>query len=79
MKTRIVNGVEPLLAEELTREYQSCSRLRRRMVDLLEKDIDAAHVSMRDEEMFKSSSWPEYQASKIGEVRALLKIISLLE
>lgn len=78
MKSSIVANVEEKMAQQLEGEYLSCFTLRKRMADLLRKDLDALHQSMRDEDIMSSSSWPYVQAAKIGEAKALLKLISLL-
>jgi hypothetical protein len=79
MKTRLLVGLDENEAEEVKREYLSASRLRKRISDLLQKDIDGIHASMRNEPDYALGSWPYFQAEKIGEVKALLKIISLFE
>jgi hypothetical protein len=78
MKSRLTNSLEENEASEVEREYLSTSRLRRRIIDLLNKDIDALHLSMRNEEEYSNPSWAYKQAEKIGEVKALTKLISLL-
>lgn len=77
MKSRILAGLEKTEQESLDKDWETSRRLRRRMVDLLQKDVDAIHASMRDNETFNSPSWAYEQAAKIGEVKALMKIISL--
>lgn len=79
MKTRLLNGIEKLEADEVEREYLSSSRLRKRIRDLLQKDVDSIHMSMREEESYNNPSWPYLQSQKLGEVKAILKLISLLE
>jgi len=79
MKTRIVNGVEEGLANQLRGEFISCFTLRKRIASLLQDDLDALHKSMRDEEVMSSPSWSHIQAAKVGEAKALVKLIGLLE
>lgn len=79
MKTRLLNGLEDGLKDEVKREYLSTSHLRKRITDLMEKDIEGVYQSMRDETNYGEASWPFHQAEKIGEIKALKKLISLLE
>jgi len=78
MKTRITQGVEERLAEQLTGEFRSCFTLRKRLAELLQDDLDALHQSMRDEGVMSYPSWPYLQSAKIGEAKALVKLIGLL-
>lgn len=78
MKSRLIGGLSEADAEEVTRQYNNYAVLRNRMREILEKDLDALHVSMRDEEKMETASWPFLHASKLGEARALSKLISLL-
>lgn len=79
MKTRLLNGLEQGLKDEVKREYLSTHHLRERITNLLETDIEAIYKSMRDAENYGEASWPFHQAEKIGEIKALKKLIRLLE
>ena len=79
MKTKLLNGLEEGTKDQVKQEYDSCSHLRRRMAKLLETDVDNIHKSMREDDSHKYPSWPYKQAERIGEVKALKKLISLLE
>lgn len=77
MKTRVLNGLNTEEQSDLSQQWAGSGRLRRRIVDLLNEDIESIHASMRTDVAEGSASWPYSQAAKLGEVKALLKIISL--
>lgn len=79
MKSRLLNGLEDGHKDLVEGQWKTSSRMRERMVELLERDIDAIHLSMRNEAQYNKASWPYEQAEKIGEVKALKKIIALLQ
>lgn len=79
MKTRILNGLEADLSETIEREFKTSHYLRKRLVELLNKDITSVQESMLNETAYNKASWPYFQADKLGEVKALQKLISLLE
>lgn len=73
MKSRLLNSLEDGRKDQVKGEFQSSYHLRERVRELLERDIDTIHRSMRDEENYETPSWPYKQAEKIGEVKALKK------
>lgn len=79
MKTRLLNGLEAGVQDQVKGEYLSSARMRRRLTEILEGDIEVIYKSMRDSENYGEASWPFHQAEKIGEIKALKKIIGLLE
>lgn len=50
----------------------------KKLINILEKDYDALEEQRVSREQYDKSSWPFYQADKIGEQRAYKKIIKLL-
>ena len=79
MKSRLLNGLEPDLKTTVEREFASSHHLRKRLQEVLRGDIETLQRSMRDDESFNQGDWALKQANKIGESKALLKLISLLE
>lgn len=79
MKTRLLNGLEDGHKDLVESQWKSSVRMRERLQELLERDIEAVHLSMRDETQYNKASWPYEQAEKIGEVKALKKLIALLK
>lgn len=53
-------------------------RIFERAQQILEQDLDASLKKSSSEEAFDKPAWAEYQASMLGEQRALRKIIGLL-
>ena len=78
MKTRLLNGLEDGMSDLIKSQYQSSYKLRERMVEILERDVDNVHKSMRSDEEY-GPSWAYLQAERVGEVKALKKLIGLLE
>lgn len=79
MKSRLLSGLEDGKKDLVESQWKSSVKMRERLADLLERDVDALHLSMRNEAQYNKASWPYEQAEKIGEVKALKKLISLLE
>jgi hypothetical protein len=79
MKSRITANLSEAEATSLTKDFASAVKLRRRLVELLEKDIETLHTGMRDEDILLSPSWAYFQADRVAQVKALKKIISLIE
>ena len=79
MKTRLLNGLEAGVQDQVRGEYLSSARMRRRLAEILEGDIEVLYKSMRDDSNYGEAAWPFHQAEKIGEFKALKKIVGLLE
>jgi len=79
MKTRVLKGLDDETKAELNAQFVHCARWRKRMVEILNEDIDALHASMRNEENFDSPNWALLQADRLAQVKAKRKFISLLE
>lgn len=52
--------------------------LLRRIVKLLKDDLECSVASMREVSAYDTSSWPFFQADKLGEQRAIAKMIGIL-
>lgn len=76
MKTRIMEGLSEQEQTELRSEWVASLRLRRRIEEILRKDIDSLVVSMCNDEHFQSD-WPYVQADRVAQIKAMRKIISL--
>lgn len=79
MKTKITNSLEEADKDLVLSQFNTTVRIRKRLCELLEKDIDNIHLSMRESINYSNPSWGYEQAEKLGEVKALKKLISLLE
>lgn len=60
-------------------EYKAAVRFRKRMAEVLRKEMTNKEKSMRDEADFASPSWALIQAEKIGQVRVYEQFIDFLE
>jgi hypothetical protein len=79
LRSRITHGVEPELADIIEREWKASPRLRERLVEILEKEMSDIHISMRNEDDFKSANWANIHARKLGETAKLQKLINFLK
>ena len=78
MKSSLTSNVEKDLAETIKREWSGSVHLRQRLVEMLEKDIEGIHQSMRNED-FNEDNWANIHARKLGEAKGLTKLITLLK
>tara|TARA_R110000851_G_scaffold258264_1_gene410703 strand:- start:16832 stop:17071 length:240 start_codon:yes stop_codon:yes gene_type:complete len=79
MKTRLLNNLEEGVKAQVHQEYLSSARLRKRITELLEADAEAIYKGMRDSSDYEKAAWAYQQAEKIGEIKALKKLIGLFE
>lgn len=79
MKTRILTGLNEQDASELKGQFIASSRLRKRLVEVLEGDIESLRADMARDEHFKSPNWNLIQADRIAQEKAIRKFISLIE
>lgn len=80
MKSSITAGLDEKEATELRQEFVASHHVRKRIREMLQKDIDNLHTSMKNEEYLSSSpNWTLIQIDRIAQIKAYEKIISLLE
>jgi hypothetical protein len=79
MKSRITNNLEEDFKNTVEREFETSYHLRKRLREMLNKDMDNLFSQMKSSDYMEKENWPLNHASLIGEARALQKIISLLE
>lgn len=78
MKTRLTKGLDERDQEIERENFHKALGFRKRMIDLLNEEIDGLHASMRDEDGFNNPNWAYVQADRVAQVKALRRIISLL-
>lgn len=79
MKTKLLSNLTPEDEAELRQNFVYSLVLRKRLIEVLESEIDSHHASMRKEENFDKPNWALIQADRIAQVKALKRVISLLE
>lgn len=79
MKTSLTKGMDEREKEEFKAQFINSYPVRSKYIEVLEEKIKGIYKEMLEEDISSSPSWPISQASKLAEVRALRKIISLLE
>lgn len=77
MKLSLTSNLTDGEKEQVEHEFKTSGLLRRRLIELLERENDSIHKAMRDVEGF-DAGWHYEQASKIGQVKSNIKLISLL-
>jgi len=79
MKTRWLEGLDNESdKEEVKYEFEKAFKARKRLAQLLEKEIASLVVNMTNEDHFEKE-WSLIQADRIGHIKAYRKIIGLLE
>ena len=79
MKSRLLSGLEGDLKNQVEREYSSSTHLREQLKNILTSDVENIQRLMREDEGYSNAAWPFKQAEKLGETKALLKLVSLLK
>lgn len=79
MISRWFNGLDTDERKDLEREFNSSVRVREKIVEILKKDLQNLYASLGNEKDYESPSWPYIQADKLGEAKALKKLITLFE
>lgn len=80
MKSSITAGLNEKEATELRQEFVASFYIRKRLREMLAKDIEVLHQSMKNEEFLTSSpNWTLIQVDRIAQIKAYEKIIALLE
>lgn len=71
--------INSLESDEGTKEaFIQAIRFRKILMETLARDIEVQQATMGDEEDFSSPSWALIQAHKMGQIKALRKILSYL-
>jgi len=79
MKSRWVEGLENEGdKEEVKYEFEKALKTRKRLSQLLEKEITSIVINMTNEEHF-DKDWALVQADRVAQIKAYRKIMNLLE
>lgn len=76
MKTLWTSGLDERDAQEIELSFKASARLRKRLIEICEKEAKNAYQLSRDQ--YDSPNWQMLQADSIGYRRALEKIISII-
>lgn len=79
MKTSLTAGLTKEEKSELSANFINALPLRKRVIEMLEKEIESLNTNMRDEDHFSSPNWALIQADRIAQIKAKKKLISLFE
>lgn len=79
MKTKLTKGLNEDDAKEILQQHKGCSRYRKRVIALMNEEIDSLRGDMLRDEKYDSPNWALIQVDRIAQEKALRKIISLFE
>lgn len=79
MKVRWTTGLSKQDATEIKANFKEALVLRRRLVRLLEGDIDSSIKQSRSKLLYENPNWALLQADQRGYERALAEIIALID
>lgn len=79
MKTSILDGLNADDKKEIKGLFLSSKRLRDKLIETLNKKINASHTSSLTKEGYSLPSWALNQADEVGYERGIREVISLLE
>jgi hypothetical protein len=79
MKSQITYGLDADKTKEMIMDFKAAVYLRRRLTDLLQKDIEARRRETASKLSYDNPNWTYLQADAMGYERALRELISLLE
>lgn len=78
MKSSITAGLDKDLAAEITENFKHSGKIRRRLIEMLEKDINTKRSQSCDSKRYENANWAYYQAHMMGYEEGLRDAISLL-
>lgn len=79
MKVRWTTGISKQDATEMKANFKEALVLRRRLVRLLEADIESSIKQSRSKLLYENPNWALLQADQRGYERALAEIIALID
>ena len=79
MKYKLLNGLDSDEQSEFKEDFIKAQRFRKRLVEVLNKEIESLQASMRDEDAFSSPNWAYIQADRVAQTKALKRVTGLLE
>lgn len=79
MKLSLTLGLNEQEKEDISGQFKASFLLRQQLTKILNDKISATNKAMRALDEYNKSSWPMYQADRLGQIRAYEEIISLLE
>lgn len=79
MKVRWTTGLSKQDATEMKANFKEALVLRRRLVRLLEADIDSSIKQSRSKLLYENPNWALLQADQRGYERAIAEIIALID
>lgn len=77
MKTRILANLEDETRNLVEREYKASPVFRKRLIEVLERDIDTLRTEVESQSMTKEANWEYEVVDKLAQIRATKKIIEL--
>ena len=78
MKTSWTDGIEDQRASEVKQNFKESAIMRRRLVELLHKEIAISVRESRGKDNYSRPNWAYEQADARGYERAIAKVIELV-
>ena len=78
MLSRWFKGLDKDQVEDLKQEFVRAQRFRKRLIEILDEDLESAHFAMRNAD-YNSASWAYEQAGLVEKTKTLLSLKRLLE
>lgn len=79
MKTVWWKGVDKDQEDPIREYYIQGLQMRKRMKVILNEEIESLHNDMLNEAHFESPNWALVQADRLAQIKALKRVISLIE
>lgn len=78
MKMSLTAGLDDQEAQDVRADFKGCPTFRKRLIHLLEKEIEALHAEMRSDDTYESPNWQLKHVERLGTIKSNKKLISLL-
>lgn len=79
MKSRFLDGLSANERDQVKYEFEKAHEFRKKLTEILEKDIESLVTSMTKEESLESVNWVYLQADRVAQIKAYKKIVGLLK
>lgn len=78
MKTKLLSDLDENEINLIKENFHFSKPFRDRLITVLNEEMDAISAAMRKDESYEKAAWPYSQADKLGQIKAMRKVISLL-
>tara|TARA_R110002050_G_scaffold291167_2_gene445464 strand:- start:34163 stop:34402 length:240 start_codon:yes stop_codon:yes gene_type:complete len=79
MKTRLIKNLSKDEAGEMKEYFLQSLYFRKRLITVIDEEVESLHNSMLNEEDYTSPNWSLLQVEKLAQIKSMKKIKSFLE